>query len=275
MGRAPTMQFSLRQLLGLVTAFALVLAAWYLWTGPERAAALIRDLGGEAEWITEVGMTNTDVRPLPPMKRFSRVVIGGDWRGGRKGLRLLDSVRRLRELEIRKSPEVTSLLDVPFASFAKLRVFELEGLSVPAECASQLSTMNSLEEARFAGCQVPGEIIAVATELPMLRRLSLDGSRLRGPIPLVRHSVISYIDLRAVTVDDHDIEWLASLAAAQTIVLSDTNLNDPYLLRLSSLPLLTTISVARTRVTTAGVDEFRRRAVQRQCFVYYGQNLSK
>ncbi len=268
-------QFSVAQLLGVVTVAAVLLGIWHIWTGPERTAALVRKLGGEVEWITEGGLNKMTDEPLPASERYSRVVIGSDWRGGRKGLVLLHSIRRMRELEIKKSSEIASLVDVKVNSLTNLRVLKIDGLSVPAETTLQLSTMTALEEANFVDCEVDGEVVAVTTELPMLHDLVLADCRLKGHIRAARQSTVYYIYLSGTLLADGDMDWLASLTHAGTIVLSDSNLNDHGLWRLCPLPLIESISVARTHVTTAGIEEFRRRAVRPECFLYYGQDLSR
>lgn len=268
--RLPTFQFSIAQLLGLVTLVAAMLGTWYFCTRAERAATHIRSLGGDVEWVIDGSLVNTDMRPLPPEERYSRVVIGSEWSGGRRGLRLLNSIRQMRHLEISASTEIATLLDVNLDSLTKLRAIKIEGLSVPAQCVSQLARMTVLGDVKFVDCELDGEVVAVTSELPVLHELGLNGSRIKGHIRPAKGSSLHRIDLSQASLPDDELDWLASLKDARTILLSDTCVTNRSLLQLSALPRLQTISVVRTAVTKSGMDEFLRTAIRSDCFLYNG-----
>ncbi len=148
----------------------------------------------------------------------------------------------------------------------QLRVLNIPQAQPSPKQLDELLGLHELFELAFDARYFDDACAAKLKELPRLRGLSLQGSRItdEGLATLVRDHQFVHLDLDHTAITDRGLAALDNLETLERLRLLYTPITDEGLASLEQLHSLKQLNVAHTNVSEAGVESFR--AAMPGCF---------
>lgn len=174
------------------------------------------------------------------------------------GFAALSELKDLEHLILVRTPvDGAALADI--GRMANLVTLELCDNSVRNDDLRHLVGLKHLRRLRLDRTQVSSEGLAWVARLPSLEDLVLDGTAIDrdGLRHLEGHGSLRSLSLNYVKIGRHSLAHLQSLPQLSNLSLHGAPITDSSLESLLALKKLATLNVARTRLTTAALDQLR------------------
>ena len=212
----------------------------------------------QVSFINLPNLTNADLELLSNFPELSQVVILSDGKLTATGLRVIESLPRLKKLSLQGQWVDAQCLGI-VGNNGGLRSLKLAGVPISRASLTAIGKLGDLDELELRQMPLTDAGIDVVAGKKKLKYLRLDNTDVGAGIALLLKELpdLRELSLSDTAITDQSLAGIDALVNLRSLDLSQTLVTDASIDVLSKLPDLSEIDIEGTAITAAGVEKLK------------------